>query len=383
MKTNRTKPTIQDIFQEFGPEYLERYGERMPKEHRKVYDAIVSCRSGEHGVAVYRCEKCGKQHTVNRSCGNRHCPTCQFHKQEEWLEKQLGRALPTHYFLATMTVPEELRGFMRSHQKATYGAFFDASASGLKKLMKDPRFVGTDLPGFFGVLQTWGRTLSYHPHLHFIIAGGGLSEDRRQWIPSKKQFLVPAAALSRLIKGKFKAAMKDAGLFHQISGKVWKQDWVVDIEALPGCEEAIGYLAPYIFKVAISDHRIVRTDGEKVFFTYRKHDTHTRKLMSLDGIEFIRRYLQHVLPSGFMKVRHYGFLSGSSKVDLDELRWVVWESTGRWPKEPESKPKSKARASAPYCPDCGGPLLFLWSEIPTAKGWKRIYPPLKPPLLTG
>ena len=155
--------TIKDIFSEFGPEYLQRHTERIPNEHRKVIEAIINCQSGELGVTLYYCRRCGEYHLVNRSCGNRHCPNCQHHKTQKWLIKQMARSLPTHYFLITFTVPEELRVFIRSHPKAAYHALFEASSEALKRLAKDPRFIGTDLPGFFGVLQTWGRKLQYHP----------------------------------------------------------------------------------------------------------------------------------------------------------------------------------------------------------------------------
>ena len=189
---------------------------------------------------------------------------------------------------------------------------------------------------------------------------------------------MPAAALSRLIRGKFKDAMKKAELFQQIPKEVWSVDWVVHIKALPQCETAIKYVAPYIFKVAISDHRIIKIDRGKVIFSYREQGTHLDKLMSLDGIEFLRRFLQHVLPNGFMKVRHYGFLSGNCNVTIEDIHSMIFESTGQAPKEPE--PVSTRTSEAPYCPDCGSPLVYLWSEIPTSNDeWIRIYPRLKDP----
>ena len=345
--------TIKDIFSEFGPQYLEHHGERIPNEHRKVIQAIIDCRSGEFGFTIYHCRRCGEHHLVNRSCGNRHCPNCQHHKTQQWLAKQRTRALPTHHFLFTFTVPEQIRDFIRSNQKAAYNAVFEASSEALKLLAKDERFIGTDLPGFFGVLQTWGRQLQYHPYIHYVVPGGGLSKDRTQWLSSRQDFYLPVKALSRIYRAKFRDAMRKTGLLDRIESKVWSAGWNVDCQAVGGSDTSLKYLAPYVFKVAISNNRIVRVENRTVTFKYREHNTDLYCTASLDVVEFIRRFLQHVLPNGFMKVRHYGFLSANCALPIDTIRALIDHPSG--PAVPQSLPE----LAAPRCPNCGGPLVRL------------------------
>ena len=347
--------TIKDIFSEFAPEYLQRHTERIPNEYRKVIEAIIDCRSGELGVTLYYCQRCGQYHLVNRSCGNRHCPNCQHHKTQKWLIKQMARSLPTYYFLITFTVPEELRDFIRSNQKVAYHALFQASSDALKRLANDPRFIGTELPGFFGVLQTWGRKLQYHPHIHYVVPGGGLSHDRTRWLSSREDFYVPVQALSPIYRAKFRDAMKKAGLLDRINPKVWALGWNVDSEAVGGSDTSLKYLAPYVFKVAISNSRIVKLENRTVTFKYREHRTNLYRTTSLDVLEFIRRFLQHVLPHGFMKVRHYGFLSATSAVPIDTIRALIDHHSG--PALPQTLPELPRSR----CPNCGGPLLRLHS----------------------
>jgi hypothetical protein len=253
--------TIKEIFSKFAPQYLQRYSERIPNEHRKVIQAITNCRSGQIGFTLYLCRSCHKRHLVNRSCGNRHCPNCQHHKTQQWLAKQMARSLPTHYFLITFTVPEQLRHFVRSNQKAAYNALFQASSEALKLLAQDHRFIGTNIPGFFGVLQTWGRKPQYHPHIHYVVAGGGLSHDHTRWLSSRKDFYLPVKALSRIYRAKFREAMKRAGLLDRINPKVWTLNWNVDSQAVGESHTSLKYLAPYVFKVAISDSRIVKVEN--------------------------------------------------------------------------------------------------------------------------
>ena len=195
---------ITNIFRTFAPEYLQRFP-NLPEQHKKVIDAIINCRSGNFGVAVYRCEGCEKIHYIDRSCGNRHCPQCQYHKSRDWLESQLSRRLPGEHFMLTFTMPEQIRPFCRSHQRAAYEALFKAASQSIKKLARDPRHIGADLPGFTGVLHTWGRQLQYHPHLHFIVPAGGLSKNRKKWLTAGNDFYLPVRALSKIFKAKFKA----------------------------------------------------------------------------------------------------------------------------------------------------------------------------------
>jgi Transposase zinc-binding domain/Putative transposase len=203
--------SINEIFRTFGPEYLQRYANSMPKTHLKVIDAMIACRTEACGLALYQCASCARSHELYRSCGNRHCPTCQQHKTRQWLEKQINRQLPTHHFLFTFTVPENLRPLMRKNQRAAYSALFKTSSEAIKKLAPDQHYLGGNLPGFFGVLHTWGRTLQYHPHIHYIVPGGALSSTDGRWHPSTTDFYLPVKALSKIFRAKFRDEMKKAG----------------------------------------------------------------------------------------------------------------------------------------------------------------------------
>ena len=205
-------PTVADVMRRYGPAYLERFGAAMPAEHKKVLNAMMACRTGQLGMVLYECTSCGHTHVMGRSCGNRHCPTCQQDKTRAWLETQTDRLLPCPYFLLTFTVPAALRDWIRSHQRVAYAALFEASSEAIKTLAADPKHVGAARCGFFGVLHTWGRTLEYHPHVHYVVPGGGLNADGTQWRPSHAHFFVPVRALSILFRAKFRDALKQAGL---------------------------------------------------------------------------------------------------------------------------------------------------------------------------
>ena len=314
---------INDIFRTYGPEYLQHYEQSMPIAHKKTIEAICQCRTETYGSVCYQCEDCGHHHLVPAACGNRHCPGCQHRKSQQWLERQLQRQLPGHHFMLTFTVPEPLRAFLRSHQQPGYDALFQASSQAIKTLVRDPRFLNADQAGFFGVLHTWGRQLQYHPHIHYVVPGGALSAEDGAWHASSLAFFLPMKALSRLFRGKFRDLMHTAGLLHQIPSETWQQDWNVNCQAVPSAEASIAYLAPYLFKVAISDHRILKVEDGRVSFSYKKTGSARLRTLTLDALEFIRRFIQHVLPTGFMKVRYYGFLSPTAKVPLEELKAKV------------------------------------------------------------
>ncbi len=351
---------IAEIFKTYAPEYLDRYGDRMPREHRKVMAAIMRCQSGADGYTEYVCEDCGRRHQVPRSCGNRHCPTCQNHKTRGWLTARLNRQLPGHHFFITFTVPAQLRRFVRSHQRAAYDALFKAAAYALKKLAKDPKFIGGDTPGFMGVLHTWGRQIEFHPHIHFVASGGAISKDRMLWHPSRVDFYVPVRALSKIYRAHFREAMREEGLLEEIDPAVWFVDWNVNIKPVATPGATLRYLAPYVFRVAISNSRIVSWGNGTVTFRYYKTGSNRPRTMTITAMEFIRRFLQHVLPRGFMKVRYYGFMSSNSSVEHDRLSALIelsFEFDIELPaREPDPRPR-------PTCPNCGGTLVRYLQTI--------------------
>ncbi len=356
---------ITEIFREYGPEYLEKYP-HLPQQHLKVLHAIINCRSGEYGAAFYRCTSCGKRHRVDRSCGNRHCPQCQYHKSQGWLENQLNKALPVQYSMLTFTVPEKIRPFCRSNQKAAYSALFKASSAAIKDIVKDPRFIGTTLPGFTGVLHTWGRRLPYHPHIHYIMPAGGLSEDRKKWIVARNSFYLPVRAISKLYRAKFKAAMKQQDLMDAIDPSVWTKEWIVNIQAVGNPEASLKYLTPYIFRVAISDNRILGVENRMVTFSYRKSGSRRLRKTSLEVLSFIAHFLQHVLPAGFAKVRHYGFMNGNCATPLSRIRNMVivcFKLLSLLLSDSVFEPPPRFDHQS-FCSDCGGQLIYLFSIIP-------------------
>jgi len=280
--------TINEIFQEYAPEYIGRFGQSMPSEHRKVIDAIIHCRTQDCGTMIYQCEDCGQNHIVFRSCGNRHCPNCQHRKTHQWLTKQVHRQLPGHHFMITFTVPKQIRRFIRSHQRLGYAAMFKASSETMKKLALDEKFIGGDLPGFLGVLHTWGRQLAYHPHIHYVVPGGALSKKDGWWHPSRLDFFLPVKAMSKIFKAKFRDEMSKSNLDANIPEEVWDQDWVVNCQAVGAGAHSVKYLAPYVFKVAISNSRIIKVENHKVFFKYKKPKSNRWRTMSLDVMELVR-----------------------------------------------------------------------------------------------
>jgi hypothetical protein len=324
-------------------------------------------------MVFYRCSSCGRTHAMGRSCGNRHGPTCQQGKTKAWLEKQLARLLPCPYFLLTFTLPAKLRACLRAHQRVGYAALFEASSGAIKRLAADPKYVGTTSPGFVGVLHTWGRTLEYHPHVHYVVPGGGLSDDGARWLPSRADFFVPVRALSKIFRAKFRDCLRRAGLLSQVDPSVWLQDWVVHSQAVGDGRASLKYLAPYVFRVAISDHRIVSCDDRNVTFCYRKSGARRWRRMTLSATEFMRRFLQHVLPTGFQKVRHYGFASSNSKQSIESARWIV---TLHYDLLFLLLARQSPTISSPRirCPACGG-VMILVGFVPAEPGFAARGPP--------
>jgi Putative transposase/Transposase zinc-binding domain len=359
--------SIREIFSTFGPEYLQRFATAMPTTHRKVIDAIIACRTEACGVAYYQCEGCSEPRQFFVSCGNRHCPTCQYNKSQHWLQTQIQRQLPGHHFLITFTVPEQLRSFIRQHQRLCYSALFKASSDAIKKLAADPKHIGADLPGFFGVLHTWGRTLQYHPHIHYVVSGGAICSADGSWHPSRIDFFVPVKALSKIFRAKFRDLIKQAKLLDNIPNEVWNIDWNVNCQALGSSEATLKYLAPYVFKVAISNSRIAGLYGRTVLIRYRKPHSQRSRTLALDVMEFTRRFLQHVLPTGFMKIRYYGFMNPNCNIPLQRVGAMIELSYGFALDLPLVQIEPARRT---MCPNCGGILKFC-AVLPPAKFLRR------------
>jgi hypothetical protein len=348
--------TIKDIFSAYAPEYLQRFQTSMPHNHLKVIEAIVHCRTQSCGISVYQCEDCGRIHRLFRSCGDRHCPTCQNHKVQKWLHRHLTNQLPGHHFMITFTVPDKIRPLIRKNQKKCYPALFKASSGALKVLAADPKHIGGDLPGFFGVLHTWGRQMQYHPHIHYIVPGGALDKSHQQWIPSRIDFYVPVRALSVIFTAKFRDQMKKGALMDAIHPSLWQDPWNVHIQPVGSGERSVRYLAPYLFKVAISNSRIIKVMNRKVTFLYKKKKSRRWRRISLDVMEFIRRFLQHVLPNGFMKVRYYGFMNHNASFSIEQVNMRIQKAFGF--EISDSEPHIGPTQPTLTCSGCGGKMAF-------------------------
>jgi predicted RNA-binding Zn-ribbon protein involved in translation (DUF1610 family) len=311
-------PELADIFRTYSPAYRAKFSGKMPPQHLRAMRAIERCRTPALGGHVYTCPDCGETLYRYHSCRNRHCPKCQHENAQRWLELQYELQLPVPYFMLTFTLPSQLRSFARSHQKLVYAALFRASAEAAQQLAHDPRFVGGTL-GLVGVLHTWARDLSYHPHVHYLVPAGGLADDDTTWHPSRKKFLLPVKALSKLFRAQFRDALRKTDGFADIPASVWKQDWVVHCKPVGDGRTALKYLAPYIFRVALSNRRIVQVENDQVTFRYKTNAGQT-KFCTLPADKFIHRFLQHVLPKSFVKVRYYGLFSPALRQHLAALR---------------------------------------------------------------
>lgn len=353
---------VAEIFRLHGPTYREKFGARMLPSHRRAMQDIEQCRTAILGGQLYFCEQCQQQRFSYHSCKNRHCPKCGNEQATEWLQAQQSLLLPTHYFLVTFTLPAELRPLARSHQRTIYNLLFRASSAALLKLAQDPRFVG-GLIGMVGVLHTWTRDLRYHPHVHFIVTGGGLAQHGR-WRPVQKDFLVHGKPLAVIFRAKVRDGLQQAGFYSQVAHRVWAKDWVVNFKPVGNGAAAFKYLAAYIFRVAISNHRIIKLENGAVTFKYKDSATQQIRFATVTTEEFIRRFLQHVLPDRFVKVRYYGLLSPACRPLLQQARQLLSASTAK------VKCQNLKTTNPPAlltCPHCGSPLTLLSSLAPRGR----------------
>jgi hypothetical protein len=366
--------TLGEIVRRYGAQYRAHYGDQLLPSQQAALTAIAQCRTAALGGQVYTCPDCGTVRYSYHSCRNRHCPLCGQGDTQRWLEQQHELLLPLPSFLITFTLPSELREVAYRHQRQLYALFFRASASALQQLAADPRFVGGQL-GMLGVLQTWTRDLRYHPHIHYLVPAIGLAADGRFCRPRNRAFLVPVHALAVLFRAKLRAALRQTGYSGEIPAAVWTQPWVVDCRSAGSGAAALKYLAPYIFRVALSNNRIVRLADDRVTFRYVDGATHQPKTCTLPALTFLHRFLQHVLPRGFVKVRFYGLFSRRYRPLLAQLRAQLALKVAA---EPSSVVPSRTGLEgllpAPAldrCPQCGQvmqarPLAPLRSRGPPA-----------------
>ena len=367
---------LAEIFRRYGSAYRQKYAAGLLPSHRQTMLAIERCRTEVLGGQVYSCATCGEVAYSYHSCRNRHCPKCQHEQAQEWLALQQELLLPAPYFLLTFTLPAELRTLTSRNQKLLYGTLFRASAEATQQLASDPRFIGGQA-GLVGVLHTWTRNLAYHPHVHYLVPGGGLGSDGQSWLPARNNFFLPVRALSRLFRARFQHHLRQTSLFSQIPTEVWRREWVVHCKPVGNGQTALKYLAPYVYRVAISNRRLIKLvdtgslETSRITFQYRASDTGQLKLCTLTVEKFIQRFLQHVLPRSFVKVRYFGFLGASVRPRLRSLRQQLEQNQPIANAKPQSNTDSDetpsvTSQSALACPKCHQPMVYRRTLAPTA-----------------
>jgi hypothetical protein len=352
-------PELADIFRSEAGAYLGKYGDRIPPQHRRAISDIIKCRSPGMGHGgVYLCE-CGETHYSYHSCGNRSCPKCGNDKVAAWLEKRLAERLPVEHFLVTFPLPSEFRQICWKRQREMFDIFFRASSEALMELALDRRFIG-GRPGIAGFLQTWDRKMGRHPHIHYIVPGGGVSEDGGKWIYlRKKGFLVHAKALAKLFRGKFRAEIEKAGFSGEIPPEIWRKNWVADCISVGDGAPAYKYLAAYTQRSAITNNRITDFSDGKVSYRWKESETEEWKTRTLPALAFMALFLQHILPKGFVRTRYYGFMAPAAKQTRKRLLVAMIRSRRSPPQE-----NRHARRPGPTCPKCGKTMMFqgIWSS---------------------
>ena len=318
---------VADILRAHGDAYRARHP--VSPEQSTVLRRLCACRTAALGGHVDTCDACGTVQISYNSCRDRHCPKCQTTRQMEWVESRLTRLLPTPYFHVVFTLPEQLQPLGLKNRRVLYGLLFRAASQTLLKLAADPRRLGAQI-GFTAVLHTWGQNLLFHPHLHCVVTGGRLSPDGQRWVAGREDYFLPVRVLGQLFRGKFLAELKaayqagkltlsgsvsplqDPRQFRRLLGTLYRQRWVVYAKPpFGGARQVYRYLGRYTHRVAISNRRLLALDEGRVTFRYKDYaDGGRGKQMTLDAEEFIRRFLLHVLPKGFVRIRHYGLLAG-------------------------------------------------------------------------
>jgi hypothetical protein len=314
---------LADIFRAAGPAYRQAHDGRLLPSHLRALQDITDCRTARLGGALYACDQCGTREFRYYSCRNRHCPRCQEDRAQQWLELTRRRLLPCDHYFLTFTLPQQLRAVARAHQRCIYSMLLQQAAATVLTFAQDPDWIG-GTPAILAVLHTWSRTLDYHPHAHLLVSAGGLSADGSAWMrPAHPRFLMPGYALSSVFRARMRNALVRAGFAQEVENGVWSKPWNVHVQQIGTGEQATLYLSRYVYRVALTHHRLVRFHNGHVTFRYMHARTHQNKQLTLPVDRFIARFLQHVLPRGFPKIRSYGLLSPSRRRDLERARHLL------------------------------------------------------------
>jgi hypothetical protein len=395
-RSNRLE--VGDIFREYGPAY--RAAHDLPLPHRRVMSAIEKCRTEALGGHVDECDTCGYRHPFYNSCRNRHCPTCGALERAKWLAARQADLLPVRYFHIVLTLPDDLNPLALVNQRVIYRILFRAGSETLLKLGRDPKHLGGEI-GVLATLHTWGQNMLDHPHLHCIVTGGGLSDDGQRWVLPKKakkkngrrrKFFIHVNVISDLFKKKFltylqeaydagelkfvgkTAALESPEAFKKLKAALYAKKWVTYCKApFGGPKQVLSYLAGYTHRVAISNHRLIKIEDGKVFFKWRDYRDGKTKVMRLEPFEFIRRFLLHVLPGNFYKIRYYGIWSSRNrKTKLQHCQEILGVATAQ-----EASPSSAFNwedwlceltgIDPRVCPKCGKGRMVTREILPAVK----------------
>jgi hypothetical protein len=372
-----TRPAVEvaDIVRAQGQCFLDRYRSSLDFQQLKALRAIQNCRTAALGGHFDACPQCGYRAISYNSCRNRHCPKCQAQARERWLAARESELLDTHYFHVVFTVPHELNLLAQDNPRLFYHLLFTASAATLLEVAADPKHLGAEI-GILSILHTWGQNLLAHPHIHCVIPAGGISLDLARWVRPRYTFFLPVKVLSRVFRGKFLAGLErlyrrkelqctgpcaplaDEKQFRQLLRRLHRQDWVVYAKpAFGGPRQVLRYLGRYTHRVAISNHRLVSFDGERVTFRWKDYAHASQpRLMMLAATEFLRRFFLHVLPRGFVRIRHFGFLANRFRAPRLKLCRQLLAAHAS---AAQSAPVPNADISLWHCPHCGTAMIII------------------------
>jgi ribosomal protein L37AE/L43A len=385
----RSRLEVAEVIRGCRDAFLQRYGAGLTPEQRRALDDLTACRTAALGGHVLGCPACGHQEVSYNSCGNRHCPKCQATAAARWLETQAADLLDTPYFHVVFTLPGALGPVALHNPREVYGLLMRAAAETLLELAADPEHLGAEV-GVLAVLHTWGQNLALHPHVHCVVTGGGLSLDASRWVAGRHDFFLPVGVLSRVFRGKFLAGLRAAfrrgrlrfpgdlappdrsDRFNALLSGAVRTEWVVNItRPFGGAETVLKYLARYTHKAAISNHRLVDLSDGRVSFRWKDYAHGGRQgTMTLDAIEFVRRFLMHVLPAGFVRVRHYGLLANRHRREKLARCRELLSATGTT--QADSTPTDLTAPSrcestvtpTRACPRCGAGRMTVIAEFP-------------------
>lgn len=389
------RPTVAEVFRQHEQEFLERWGHTLSYRQLQTLRDLGACRTAALGAHLYQCHNCQRETLVPNSCLNRHCPQCGSQARDHWLAQQAEELLPVPYSHVVFTLPHELIPLALQNPKLVYGLFFRAVSHALLKLAADPRHLGAQL-GFLAVLHTWNQQLRPHPHIHCLVPAGGLSPDQTRWISCRyRHFFLPVKALGALCRGKFLALLRRAfrkgklrfngalaslqrpKAFERFTFSLKNKEWVAYAKRpFRGPQHVIQYLAHYTHRVAISNGRLLRFENGEVTFRWRDSaHGNQQKVMTLPAVEFMRRFLLHVLPRGFVKIRHFGYLANRTR----KSALAVCSALLSTPSLP-AVTSDQATSAAPQtrrCPHCqAGPLVRVARLSPLQLRLRWLTPPV-------